>query len=296
MLELGSSTLASLSPWLLLAADEAPASAGLGMKLLFIVVLIVLGIVLGIGLSIALKMREYSGRLSGVLIAALIGLSPFVWRYLNPPPDVKSYSFLQAVVDSIPQGIDLAGGTNMVFQVYTDDPENKPITNEVMDQMIGAVIRRVNPSGAEEVAVRKVGADRIEVIIPGADRELVESKKALISRLGSLEFGILANQRDHRDIIEGAMRLPKDQDLYRVGTQIRAAWRDPGTTKNEAGEPEFKKIGEDDGVATREVTRNKKTYNQFLVLVDPIDRRITGENLSGVSATRDEYGAPAVSF
>lgn len=38
-----------------------------------------------------------------------------------------------------------------------------------MDRMLGAVTKRVNPSGTSEVTVRQIGDDRLDVIVPGAE-------------------------------------------------------------------------------------------------------------------------------
>ena len=43
----------------------------------------------------------------------------------------------------------------------------KTVDSDSMDKLVGAVSRRVNPGGNREVVVRRVGQDRIEVIVPG---------------------------------------------------------------------------------------------------------------------------------
>src|SRR4026209_919019 len=94
--------------------------------------------------------------------------------------------------------------------------------------MVGAINRRVNPSGTEEVTVRVVGRDRIEVIVPGADPEKVERVKRQITKLGSMEFGLLANRYEHASWIQEAENLPDNVDELRRGTVLRAKWRAPG--------------------------------------------------------------------
>ncbi len=125
-------------------------------------------------------------------------------------------------------GIDLAGGSDLIFQVDTEkaQQEEKKITPQVMQRLIGAVTRRLDPAAQEQITVRQVGSDRIEVIIPGADREVVEQKKKQMTRLGTLEFAILANMRKHREIIRQAQASP-DPVLRHEG-QVVAAWREVG--------------------------------------------------------------------
>src|SRR6185295_18592355 len=43
-----------------------------------------------------------------------------------------------------------------------------------MDRMTSAIQKRVNPGGQKEVTVRRMGADRVEVIIPQAEPAEVE--------------------------------------------------------------------------------------------------------------------------
>ncbi|MCH8829091.1 MAG: hypothetical protein IID45_05890, partial [Planctomycetes bacterium] len=96
------------------------------------------------------------------------------------PPKQRSW------FTAISLGIDLAGGTNLVYQVVEDkdDPESAKINDASMNQMVGAVKRRLDPSSTGDITVRRVGRDRIEVIIPRADPEVVAEKKRMMTRLG----------------------------------------------------------------------------------------------------------------
>ncbi len=198
-------------------------------------------------------------------------------------------------------GIDLAGGTNLVYQVdrkaieekiaeakrrgeSTDQLETQ-ITGRVMDQMVAAVSRRLNPSGVEEITVRKVGTDRIEIIIPKASPEVVERKKRQMTRLGSLEFALLANQRDHQNVYNQIQKLPPGEDLLRDDGTLWASWRDVGRNAN--GTP--KKIG-----ITGDVIPNDQ--GQFLVVFGEPEDRVTGKYLSRAYETTDENGRIAVGF
>ena len=198
-------------------------------------------------------------------------------------------------------GIDLAGGTNLVYQVDKKAIQEKideakrrgdsasemetQITGRVMDQMVAAVSRRLNPSGVEEITVRKVGADRIEIIIPKASPEVVERKKRQMTRLGSLEFALLANRRDHQNIYNQIQKLPPGEDLLRDDGTLWASWRDVGQNAN--GTP--KDIGQ-----AGEVFQNEE--GQYLVVFGEPDNRVTGKFLSRAYETTDENGRIAVGF
>ena len=206
-------------------------------------------------------------------------------------------------------GIDLAGGTNLVYQVDREEIERKrkelesdgqvtsgqgdQVTSQVMDQMVTAVSRRLNPSGVEEITVRKVGADRIEVIIPKAAPEVVERKKRQMTRLGSLEFALLANSRDHDPVIRD-MQDPEnsDQDLLREDGTLLAGWRPVGVNAN--GTP--KEIGEGGEVISKMVNVNGQDVEHYLVIFGRTNERVTGQYLSRAYETTDENGRLAVGF
>ena len=180
-------------------------------------------------------------------------------------------------------GIDLAGGTNLVYQVLPT--ADKKVTSDVMQQMVTAVGHRINPSGTEEIVVRQVGLDRIEVIIPKADPETVRRKKAQMTRLGSLEFALLANRRDHRDLIDAALKLgPREEDL-KIDGDLVAGWREVALKSDDSGES--KKVGEHGDVVTRDSVTNPGV-KEFLVVFDPDpSQRVTGKYLDNVHQSTD---------
>ena len=274
-------------------AETAAESGGMSGGALFLIVLacvILLPIVVGQLIANALKLKDFGFRISLCLFVTALGLAPFIWHAVNGRP----------MSTAIRQGIDLAGGTNMVFQVIETD--EKKITPLIMDRMVAAVGRRINPSGTEEVTVRRVGKDRIEVIIPGADPATVREKKRMISRLGSLEFAILANQTDHADVLAAAKAMPTDEQDYRDATgRVIASWREVGEKDGVQKDVHTNGGG---GVAWRDVEKvrvrsgQKQTVQvrEFLVLLEETDRRVTGKYLSTVRETMDESGRPAVAF
>ena len=158
----------SMGLTLLAAADKAAApqieADVIGSRLLMLAALCVLPYIVGAILARALRLKEYSNRIGTVLLAFTLGLAPFGYQIAQTGKfdDWKT---------ALRWGIDLAGGTNLIYQVQTQKAldEGKPVS-EAMDKMIGTIQKRINPSGTEEVTVRRVGQDRIEVIIPGADQ------------------------------------------------------------------------------------------------------------------------------
>lgn len=268
------------------ATPAADSGGGVWIVFLTVIAMLILPFVIGQGLANLLRLKDLGFKLGTVLFALTLGLAPFVAQKMAGQP----------LSDALNWGIDLAGGTNMVFAVDHQGAADleKVVDPVTMEKMKGAIERRVNPSGTEEVTVRVVGRDRIEVIIPGADPEKVDRVERQITRLGSLEFGLLANQFEHEAIIQEARILPENVDELRRGTVLRAKWRAPG--KNPRTQ-ETKAIGDNDGVATRTVERGGKDVTQYLVVVeeDP-KRRITGQLLKRAFEDMGQSGAPVVGF
>jgi len=245
--------------------------------LLVILVVFVLPFILGAIIASALKMKDYSRKIGLVLFTAVIASTPFVWQIAS------GHDWRNA----IRLGIDLAGGSNMVFEVDEGKSE-KALSNEVMDQMVGAIGRRINPSGTEEMTVRKVGQNRIEVIVPGADTDDVQRIKSLITRLGSLEFDIVANQRDHATLVSRALESP-GKDIRDGEGRVIASWREVNDD-----EP----FSQDDQMVVRSFTRKDGTQGEeVLVIIEPNeDRRVTGKYLVRARQSTDQNGSPAVAF
>ncbi len=126
------------------------------------------------------------------------------------------------------RGIDLAGGTILVYQV---DLEKTAARNRDRGQDAGPVglesdqirrlaenlKRRIDPNDLKNVVVRPLGTDRVEIILPftgstgggkaGATEDFVQEVKGLVRQVGVLEFRILANSVDDRDAVAEATRL-----------------------------------------------------------------------------------------
>ena len=241
----------------------------------------VLPFVLGTVISRALNMKEAAFRIGAVLFSVMLALTPFTLQVMNG----------NSALDSLRFGIDLAGGTNLVYQVDRELAEQteKEVNDQSMDRLVGAIAKRINPGGTEEVTVRKVGTDRVEVIIPGADPDEVARKKRQMTDLGSLEFSILANDRKHSQIIKRAKNVERD---VRDGTTLVARWVPVGKT----AKGEVKEIGQHGGVEVREREVDGEKIPEFLVIVSPDKAKVTGKYLTRAFQQVGEQGTPVVGF
>ena len=95
-----------------------------------------------------------------VLIALLVGAC--LWSVI--PPDKK-----------IRLGKDLQGGVSLVYAVKVADDAR---ADEVLAQTIDVLKDRVNPQGILDIAMQPVGRDRIEVVMPLPNAEVLELQKA----------------------------------------------------------------------------------------------------------------------
>ena len=98
-------------------------------------------------------------------------------------------------------GIDLSGGTILVYEVFK---ENLGATFN-MDELISSLKHRVDPEGVREIPIRKIGSNRLEIILPAAEADEVEDVKRMLTDVGALEFRILANRKHDGDVIDKAI-------------------------------------------------------------------------------------------
>ena len=266
-------------------AKELPvAGSGAWIAWLILLLVIAVPIVMANMLASMWRVKEWTGRLWVVFFTLMLGASPFLSCLLRG----------QNIGDRFRLGIDLAGGTNMVFQVEHE----KELTSELMNTMVSSVRKRVNPSGTEEITVRSVGEDRIEVIVPGADPQTVDEIKRRISDLGSLEFYVAADRAEDREIVRAAEQLDKGTRELVIDGQIRAVWR---RAHEDKGEPQFLN---DSSIITRKIqdTRDVKGQlenyetEEYLLLEEPDDAKVTGRFLKSASPDIGPDGKIVVSF
>ncbi|AGA29766.1 protein translocase subunit SecD [Singulisphaera acidiphila] len=96
-------------------------------------------------------------------------------------------------------GIDLSGGTILVYEAVKENLTS----NFNMDELISALKHRVDPQGIKEIPIRKIGSNRLEIILP-ADEDVDEVKR-LLTDVGALEFRILANRKHDQAATERAL-------------------------------------------------------------------------------------------
>ncbi|ADV62239.1 protein-export membrane protein SecD [Isosphaera pallida ATCC 43644] len=142
-------------------------------------------------------MKHHGSRLTVIALSALLA------AWLIYPPEER-----------LKLGIDLSGGTILVYQATVDsgsldpaadDPNATPSGSAApgsLDDLIVSLKQRLNPDGLKDITIRSAGENRLEILLPRATPEEVEDIKRRMTDVGSLEFRILANRRDDRSQIE----------------------------------------------------------------------------------------------
>ena len=130
-------------------------------------------------------MKKYGVKFALILGLTLLGLIS-IW----PPKD------------KLKTGIDLSGGTILVYEVNKQGTASGSVN---LDELITALKRRINPEGVLDIPIRKIGNNRIEVILPKATAEEVEEVKRKLTNVGQLEFRILANHKHDKEVKERAL-------------------------------------------------------------------------------------------
>lgn len=251
--------------------------------------LAVIAVSFGGGYAIAnwLRLRDMTFRLCTVLFVTGLALSPFLNTVLLQG---------RPITDTLSFGIDLAGGTNLVYEL-SGDPKN----DDTVSKMVGAIRRRIDPTGTQELAIRQVGKNQIEIIIPKASREEVDAIKDMVTSVGSLEFCVLADRRNqaHQALITRAKDVKDDVRQNKV---VVAGWREvaPVTRPGPDGKPmevPNTEIESDPNLEFRQIKGKDAGFKEVLCVFEPEEkRRVTGIYLSRSSTDRDQMGNPCVSF
>ena len=184
---------------------------------LFVLGIFVIPFILSSLITRYLRMPTHSFRL-GVMLASIFGGLLFAW----------GNNF------RIPLGPDFSGGTNLVYDIVPDE------NGEIIDagSLASALSDRLNPSGTKEITIRPRGESQIELTLPNEGLNL-ERIKELLKNSGQLEFRIVANSRDHQDIIALA-RQQADSNAIPKPTVVDADGKTVGIWYTVAREAEMK--------------------------------------------------------
>ncbi len=162
------------------ATPEPTGTSALVTGLVFVLGIFVVPFILSHFITSAVRMPTHSFRV-GVMIAAIFGGILFAW---NKDFELK-------------KGIDMSGGTTLVYNIEKNSEGGQPDASKLS----GRLSQRIDPSGTKQTLIRPRGSSQIEVIVPTSDElEIARIKKGLTTA-GQMEFRIVANTRDHDDVV-----------------------------------------------------------------------------------------------
>lgn len=246
-------------------------------------------------------------------------------------------SVLVLLFGQLRYGVDIRGGTILLYEI--DEAEstqpidpNEPAlgTNRstvAAQDVARALGERINPAGTKEISIRPYGTKQIEIVVPNVDQFEIDEIKRLVSNSGTLQFRIVANSRDHADVIQAARQQSTSADSnLRVSRDVRNAegkvighWYTVGRepARNDGIQPlrenvladitrdsfsgqilEFPPLEGEYAVERYLTSQNIRDVDVLIALEKagqafPI---VNGEDLSRAMSTLDQQGAPAISF
>ena len=206
-------------------------------------------------------------------------------------------------------GVDLRGGSILVYDVHpasgsASASNDDRVSNDDMEQLKNAVMRRINPSGVREISIQELGDNRqIKITIPEADAAEVLRLERVVSGTGQLLFRILANDNtsddDERAIFTKAREQNvQDNDSREVSSSnavvIGYRWLPVDPTQEDVIRP---------GVISRPTVykpREDETSgipNYDVLVLELRDKYVVnGEHIDYVQESVGNYGEPEVVF
>jgi preprotein translocase subunit SecD len=115
-----------------------------------------------------------------LLILAILGVSIWVMT-----PSGSSVFHRQKENLGLRLGLDLQGGTHVVYRGVFDDNITAERKSTAMEAAITSIKKRVDSLGVVEPVIRKLGSDSIDIQLPGVD---VEEALSLLQKMANLEF------------------------------------------------------------------------------------------------------------
>ncbi|MBN1417289.1 MAG: protein translocase subunit SecD, partial [Planctomycetes bacterium] len=194
--------------------------------------------------------------------------------------------------DTIPLGIDLRGGFELLYRLDTSTltPEAIPGIAEKAKEIMS---RRLDKYGLKEISISVIGNERLLIQIPGLGSEEVDSMRETIERAGVLNFHIVSPEAEQTP--ERIKEIEREWETYRAALQAAQA----GGATNAFKEPEplrlvAEEIRDDD---EEEGGGEKKAPGRKLVLENEKGKKVEGRLLRDAYPTVDtETNTPAVGF
>jgi SecD/SecF fusion protein len=179
----------------------------------------------------------------------------------------------------------LASEPTGVVLVYELDPKSEPDAGKVdMAQLAAQIDDRLN-SDSKVARVRELPDSRIELALYSTDEATVERVKRVLQHAGTLEFRMLADKRDNKDLVARALADPSKSRLLDDKGRPLAWWV---SVKDQ----EKAYLASDANIALREKKDGSDIIAEVLVAGD--EYNINGTYLKRADIDVDERGQPSI--
>lgn len=203
--------------------------------LLYVLAIFVLPFVVSRLISNAIRLPSVATRM-GTALAATIAAALFV------------------INGQLLLGPDMKGGTTLVYNIV-ETPGGEEIDAAAL---ASALSGRIDPSGTKEITIRPRGSNQIEITLPSTDEFELERIKSSITTAGQLEFRVVANTRDHEDIIRlaAAQEAERRLDVINAEGKPVARWYTVGREDENKSKQGVRPLLTD---VTGDIIRNSET-------------------------------------
>ncbi|HUT10397.1 MAG TPA: hypothetical protein VMY42_07870 [Thermoguttaceae bacterium] len=179
-------------------------------------------------------------------------------------------------------------GMIVVYEVDVDKPPpGSKLSDTEMRVLTAAIGKRLNPGERTSGRIRQLDDGRIEVSIFRMDLGVMQRTADLLSRPGTLEFRILANNHDHLELIERAKAESDSRTVHDEFGNTLAWW-----VPVRQGRQESVQGFEGREIATRMITKDSHNVLEVLVVKDKFD--VNGSYVKRAVADTDPLGEPCV--
>lgn len=141
--------------------------------------------------------QTYSGRVIAILVVLFGSLacifSPVLEHVFHPSEHITTWLNLKP-------GIDMVGGTSLVYQIKT--APGAPYKADLAEKVAEALKKRVDPNGVRNLVWRPEGADRLEIQMPSSGKGNAEEARASQDRLLSAEQQLQQTNLNGSEVVD----------------------------------------------------------------------------------------------
>ena len=118
---------------------------------------------------------NYSGRFTVIALCIVVSLLAIFWPAVTQPRIAFDGNVPFSKKTGLRPGIDMVGGTSLLYEIKA--PKDTAAGDDLANQMMTALKKRVDPDGVRNLIWRPQGSNRLEIQLPlssqtgGADQK-----------------------------------------------------------------------------------------------------------------------------